>query len=218
MYIEYPVRDYFEEYTDDLTGLRVLDYGCNHANFLRYEPFAGEYTGLDIIPSIIEQNKRKYPQHKWLLLDKFNYQYRNEAVKEYWPDLEQYDVVLAYSVFTHTSFQEFKATIKKLKQHTPTVLATFMSTSDRQSLIKIFTNRPEYFDDPEELADMLMYRNRTFVACSKTDMGVDSYPPDTEYVLQFYDDEWIRKQFDAEVLKINENFDGALGVQRCLKI
>jgi len=218
LYIEYPVRDYFEAYTDDLTGLRILDYGCNHANFLRYEPFAGEYTGLDIIQRVIEANKKQYPQHTWLLLDKFNYQYRNEAVKENWPELGEYDYALAYSVFTHTSFQEFKATIKKLKQHATTVLATFMSTSDRDSLIKIFNNRPEYFKDPEQLADMLMYRNRTFVACSKTDMGIDSYPPDTEYVLQFYDDEYIAKQLNAEVLKINENFDGALGVQRCLKI
>ena len=217
-YVKYPVRDYFETFTGDLTGLSILDYGCNHANFLRYKSFAGFYTGLDILPNIIECNKNQYPEHKWLLLDKFNYQYRNEHVEEKWPKLEKYDYALAYSVFTHTYEKEFIDTDKKLKEHSTSILATFISTKDKQSLVKIFKHRPEYCDNPESLADQILNRNSVYIACSNTKTCVNSIPNKTEYYLHFYNDDYIANKLNAEVVRPNDNFTNVMSVQRLLVI
>ena len=217
-YAKYPVRDYFEAFTGDLIGRSILDYGCNHANFLRYKSFSGNYTGLDILPNVIEFNKKQYPEHNWLLLDKFNYQYRNEHVEEKWPKLEKYDYALAYSVFTHTDEIEFIDTKKKLKEHCTSILATFMSTKDRQSLVKIFNYRPEYFDNPESLADEILNRDSVYVACSKTNTCVNNIPNNTEYYLHFYNDDYIANKLNAQVERPNDNFTNVMSVQRLLVI
>ena len=52
-YLKYNVRDYLESIVD-IKDKKVLDFGCNHANFL---PWTGDYTGYDIDKQVIEQNK-----------------------------------------------------------------------------------------------------------------------------------------------------------------
>jgi SAM-dependent methyltransferase len=42
-------------------GSSILDIGCGRAGILRYFPSPPGYVGVDIIPEVIEQNRRRFP-------------------------------------------------------------------------------------------------------------------------------------------------------------
>ena len=49
----------------NLNGKKILDVGCGFAdyyNFLKKKNIDIDYTGIDIVPEIIESNKKKYPK------------------------------------------------------------------------------------------------------------------------------------------------------------
>jgi len=58
------IEDIIEEYKIE----SILDIGCGDWEIMRHLSFDGEYLGIDIVKSVIEENKVKYPeinfQHK----------------------------------------------------------------------------------------------------------------------------------------------------------
>ena len=56
IYLDYDVRKYFERMVP-LKGKRVVDWGCNHGNMLKYQPCDFEYVGVDVDWELIEENR-----------------------------------------------------------------------------------------------------------------------------------------------------------------
>lgn len=55
-----------------LRGMRILDIGCGRADFLKYlQETVGEvdYTGIDIVPELIETSRAKHPNATFLCRD-----------------------------------------------------------------------------------------------------------------------------------------------------
>jgi len=82
----------------DLGGQRVLDVGCGFGGFLDYCRHYGQpmgYTGIDIVPALIEEAKRKHPDGVFLEMDVFQA-----------PDDFEFDYVVSSQAFnnklTHT--------------------------------------------------------------------------------------------------------------------
>ena len=112
-YLEYDVRAYFEQFTQ-FEGKSVLDFGCHRANFVRFKPH-GNYVGMDIKQDTINKNKFEFPQYKFEYYNGYNYMY-NPTGDEELNLKNHYDVCVAYSVFTHHTFEEARDIIKKLKE------------------------------------------------------------------------------------------------------
>jgi SAM-dependent methyltransferase len=92
----------------DWTGKRVLDFGGNVGNFLRDPNCRVElrdYWCIDVSRDAIEEGRRRHPDAHFVEYDRYNFEY-NPAGKPglTLPELGvQFDVILAFSVFTHNN-------------------------------------------------------------------------------------------------------------------
>lgn len=103
----------------DWTGKRVLDFGGNAGNILldeknRIDP--ANYWSIDISRDAIAVGASRHPQAHFHLYDGYNYEFnRTGTVGLPIPDLGiRYDVILAFSVFTHTSKAEMLELVDQL--------------------------------------------------------------------------------------------------------
>ena len=113
---------YFDAQLDhpEWSDKRVLDFGGNKGSLLldpactiRHE----NYYCLDIIRDAIEEGRKTFPQANWFHYDRFNCSFNPDGVVDQQvPDLGvEFDFILAYSVFTHTSWEETKDLVEQLR-------------------------------------------------------------------------------------------------------
>jgi len=113
---------YFDTLLDrpDWSGKRVLDFGGNKGNLL-LDPACTishrNYYCLDIIRDAIEEGRKTFPQANWFHYDRYNCSFNPEGVVDLpVPDLGvEFDFILAYSVFTHTTWEETKDLVEQLR-------------------------------------------------------------------------------------------------------
>jgi hypothetical protein len=112
-------------------GKRVLDFGGNKGNLL-LDPACTirhqDYYCLDVIGEAIEEGRKTFPDANFIHYDRYNCSFNPEGVRELpVPDLGvEFDFILAYSVFTHTTFEEMKELVAQLQQRGRTVAFTFI--------------------------------------------------------------------------------------------
>ncbi|HKG45243.1 MAG TPA: class I SAM-dependent methyltransferase [Pyrinomonadaceae bacterium] len=113
---------YFDEQLDhpDWREKRVLDFGGNKGNLL-LDPACTirhrNYYCLDVIREAIDEGRQTFPEANWFHYDRFNCSFNPEgSVDLPIPDLGvQFDFILAYSVFTHTAWDESKDLVDQLQ-------------------------------------------------------------------------------------------------------
>ncbi|MGK4585123.1 class I SAM-dependent methyltransferase [Kitasatospora sp. HPMI-4] len=98
---------------------RVLDFGGNVGNLL-LDPECtirhGHYWCLDVIPEAVEEGRRRYPDATFLHYDRYNFEYNPGGTRRLpVPDLGRFDVILAQSVFSHTSKAEMRELVAQLR-------------------------------------------------------------------------------------------------------
>ncbi len=95
----------------DWKGKHVLDFGGNNGNILR-DPNStiqlDHYWCLDVVPEAVELGRRTYPEAHWLHYDRYCFFFNPHGTPRLRiPPLEQeFDYILAYSVFTNTPRSE----------------------------------------------------------------------------------------------------------------
>jgi hypothetical protein len=230
MYLTYNVREYFES-IKKLDNSKVLDFGCNHANFLLKE-FNGKYIGVDVDNKVLKNNKNKFPQHTWIHYNKYNYQYNcNLHIVDTWPNLpNNIDTVIAFSVFTHTTFEEYQYTTSKLQQHLSNdgnILSTFFSSLDKKTLYSVLSHRPEYFKDcQEDIVDKLFKKDVIYLCVNTLSKQVSIFDSlkdlpkfsNRNYFLTFYNDQWLQDNLGGEIIDVTDRFTNILSTQKCLKL
>jgi len=113
---------YFNEQLDrpDWAGKLVLDFGGNKGNLLRDPSCAiahQNYHCLDVVQEAIEEGHITFPAAHWIHYNRYNRSFNPEGVRELpVPDSGlRFDFILAYSVFTHTTFEEMKDLVAQLE-------------------------------------------------------------------------------------------------------
>ena len=102
-------------------GKRVLDFGGNKGNLL-LDPECTirqqDYSCLDVIREAIEAGRKAFPEAHFVHYDRYNCSFNPEGVAELpVPDLGvEFDFILAYSVFTHTTLAEMKELVGQLQR------------------------------------------------------------------------------------------------------
>jgi len=115
---------YFDEQLGhpDWNSKRVLDFGGNKGNLL-LDPACTirhqDYYCVDVISEAIEEGRRTFPDAHFTHYDRYNCSFNPDGVRDLAiPVLGvEFDFILAYSVFTHTTFEEMKELIAQLRQH-----------------------------------------------------------------------------------------------------
>lgn len=105
---------------EDLEGKSILDYGCNHGNFLNSIPddLNFSYTGIDVQEDFINNLTTKYSEHKFVHFNKYHPSYNssgNAELKLNEVVSEKYDVIFAWNVFTHCTYEYTKECLEEMK-------------------------------------------------------------------------------------------------------
>lgn len=120
----------------------VLDFGGNKGNLLLDPTCAispANYYCLDVIRDAIETGRETFPDAHWFHYDRYNRSFNPEGVVDLpVPNLGvRFDFILAYSVFTHTTFEEMKelvAQLETLLAQDGTLAFTFVDPHYRENL------------------------------------------------------------------------------------
>ncbi len=113
--------DYFNQQLNypDWRGKLVLDFGGNEGNLLLDHncSIAPEnYYCLDVIKDALEVGRKRYPEAHWIHYNRYNCSFNPEGIHELpVPDLgTNFQMILAYSVFTHTTKEEMHDLVEQL--------------------------------------------------------------------------------------------------------
>ena len=92
----------------DISDKRILDYGCGNGNLIDSNNISPNlYTGLEIDKSAYRYCVDTYPDYTFVYQDLHSEVY-NKNGTETLPTLnDRYDIIFAYSVFTHTTYEYF---------------------------------------------------------------------------------------------------------------
>ncbi|ANS04777.1 hypothetical protein [uncultured Mediterranean phage] len=126
-------------------NLKILDFGGSKGNLLRSSKgkiLPTNYTSVDVDTQAIALGKKDYPEADWIYLDLYSSVY-NPAGNAKIELPKKYDIVFAYSVFTHTSFEYFIETMDTLKTYlTPNgKIYISMISQNNKKLLNHFKNK-----------------------------------------------------------------------------
>ena len=113
---------YFDQQLDhpDWNGKSVLDFGGNRGNLLfdtNCTIRQHDYYCVDVIKEAIETGRSTFPDAHWAHYDRYNCSFNPEGTRDFpVPDFgRKFDIVLAYSVFTHTTLEEMRDLVGQLE-------------------------------------------------------------------------------------------------------
>ncbi len=206
---------YFDEQLDhpDWPGKLVLDFGGNRGNILldsacQIQP--RDYYCVDVIKDAIEDGCRAFPEAHWAHYDRYNCSFNpGGAVDIAIPDFAtEFDIILAYSVFTHTTLEEMLELVSLL--HAKLVrsgkLAFTFIDPHWQDNLRWRLERSQ----PEADVESLLERSRDARWCSLvngTDLYVESngaWSNEAESCMTyhvFYTEEFMREQFPHATIR-----------------
>jgi SAM-dependent methyltransferase len=206
---------YFDAQLDhpDWPGKLVLDFGGNRGNILfdaacKIQP--RDYYCVDVIKDAIDYGRRMFPEAHWAHYDRYNCSFNPEGVADLAiPDFGAgFDIILAYSVFTHTTLEEMHDLVGQL--HAKLVpggkLAFTFIDPHWQNNLQWRLER----SNPEADAESLSDRSRNTRWCSLvngTDLYVESNGVWSNEAAScmtyhvFFTEEFMREQFPHATIR-----------------
>lgn len=113
---------YFNRQLDypDWRGKAVLDFGGNIGGLLRASNGAirpEDYYCADVLQEAMSEGRRNFPHAHWIHFNRYNCSFNPEGVKNLpIPDMGiEFGMILAYSVFTHTTREEMNDLVEQLQ-------------------------------------------------------------------------------------------------------
>jgi len=104
----------------DWVGRKVLDFGGNIGTFLESADDRvnhEDYWCIDLNPAVVEQGRITYPRAHFVHYDRYSPQYNPNGVRQLpIPDCGiEFDIILAFSVFTHVDRSEMVELVGSLR-------------------------------------------------------------------------------------------------------
>jgi SAM-dependent methyltransferase len=126
-YIQHDNKNLFEVFKSvnlpiDWKNVSILDYGCNQGNYInsaREHIDISKYTGVDIMQLSINTAKNNHPDCNFIHYNKWHQAYNPNGDKTLnLSDVftEKFDVIICYSVFTHSTLEQAKDELKDLQK------------------------------------------------------------------------------------------------------
>jgi len=104
----------------DWASKPVLDFGGNSGNLLLDPDCAirnEDYYCLDVIRDALEEGRKRFPDAHWVHYNRYNCSFNPEGVIDLpLPDMSiEFGMILAYSVFTHTTRDDMNDLVDQLR-------------------------------------------------------------------------------------------------------
>ena len=112
--------NYFKKFKADIDQGPILDYGSNWGLFLEtaQEKFDQRlYTGIDVDLEAIIYGRTKFPHASFIHYNAYNHMYNPMGKKNLsLPITKKFKTIISYSVFTHTTQEDFLTRVEELYQ------------------------------------------------------------------------------------------------------
>lgn len=184
---------------DNVSGLKILDYGGNHGNILKdglenNEIVQSDYTCLDVDKLVLDAAKEEYPDANWIFYNRFNQNYNPTGQKRIpFPfEDDSFDVVFAYSVHSHASYEDIVFDLKEM-QRVAKVVCTSILTPD---FAKYITMKREYDYGAENLhPDWYtmdeIEKYRYYIDADQVCTTEDEIRNDNDFLLSVFNKDWF---------------------------
>lgn len=116
----YPIFSYFSTLGVDFENKSVLDFGGNNGNLIRSSNNKIQdkmYTCVDIDKQGLSDGEQSFPNAKWMHYNRYHPVYNKLGDKTALPNIEQYDIIIANSVFNHFTNEEILFFVDYLYNH-----------------------------------------------------------------------------------------------------
>jgi len=109
-------------YLESWRGKYVLDFGGNIGNLLResfWTIYEDHYWCVDIVDAALELGRRAYPRAHWVFYNRYSFSFNPTGI----PNLpipplgQEFDVIVAFSVFTNTKPSEMFELVEQLRNN-----------------------------------------------------------------------------------------------------
>jgi SAM-dependent methyltransferase len=205
-------------------GKTVLDFGGNEGNLLLDQNCTirpERYYCIDVLSEALDEGRKRFPQAHWIHYNHYNCSFNPEGIVALpIPDLgTDFDMILAYSVFTHTTWEEMHNLVEQLQRRLAvggTLAFTFIDphynswpesyrgNNLRWRLEKVYERNPE-FD-----VDRIVEQSRCAQWCALvngTQLHVNcngDWSSEAQTCLTynvFYSEEVLRREFPGAIIR-----------------
>ena len=182
---------YFHSLHPGITQGTVFDYGSNSGTFLKSagaQFIENNYTGLDVDKSAVELGQREFSAAKFIHYDTFNHMYNFSSTATCpLPVNDQFDTVISYSVFTHTTEADMLNRIDELYgllNAGGKLLFTYLNPQSAIAVNYFSKKRTQYFGRCDNL--------ETSTMLYLVDADVKPYPETGKMLATFYNTEYLK--------------------------
>jgi SAM-dependent methyltransferase len=196
----------FTQFFEDLDGKSILDYGSGSGNLLYFSDGAiaeQNYIGIDVSSDAIKQATDEFPTATFLHNDRYNWMYNHNGTQAFiYPSItQQVDYVWAYSVFSHTDYNELQKAIKWFKSLGASKIVLSILDINGKDMLKWFSiKRIESYGSCYDLMSLspdtdiaYLLNNDVIVDNSQTCAHIDC-----EFFIALYNLDWLITQLQAD--------------------
>ena len=182
--------DYFSNYLEWNTEQTILDFGSNCGNLLLSNKIINDnqYTGIDVYKKAIDIGGRLRPNANWIWYNRFNPVY-NPTGDKVLPKIDKkFDMIISYSVFTHTTADDMVEMIEHLFTYLKdggSIYFTYCNIKNKP-LVNWFRNRRSPTCD--EVPD-----DKDFVYLTDDRITTDYPSEKCIHFVSFYNEEWLTR-------------------------
>jgi len=135
-----------EAFGNNFENKVVLDFGGSAGNLLYNSQGAiqeSNYISVDPVRLAIQEGQREFPEATFIHYDRYNWMYNhwgNEGINL--PTIDRkIDYITAYSVFSHTDFDELVVTLKWMKSLNPEKIVISFLDADSPDIKEYFERK-----------------------------------------------------------------------------
>jgi cyclopropane fatty-acyl-phospholipid synthase-like methyltransferase len=198
--IEYiPTFNFFSKFTEFKPNANILDFGSNCGNLLKSSSDKikpENYTGIDVDKDAILEGQRLFPTARWVWYNRRNPAYNPTGVNVL-PELDnKYDLIISYSVFSHTTFEDMIETLDYLYECLTSggkILFTFCNVENDDCV--------EWFRTKRKTCDLIPKDN--FVYLVENKIAYEGPLDSCIHFVAFYKSSWLLNKLSKFEPKIN---------------
>ena len=185
---------------------RILDFGGNRGNLLQdaiehlnYDP--ANYTCIDVDQPAVLFGGEQYPRATWIHQDRFNPVYNPQGhcgLELPFEDLT-FDIAVAHSIHSHTSFESMLEDLKQLRRVAHTVITSVVSPEFVRVMARkraaTYKHIHPLWHTPTPLSSVRYYIDGDRV----TELSED-LPPQCDFLIAAYNLEWLAQQLPEALI------------------